>query len=197
MSLDPRCASSAARRCAHPGEFEQRVRVRGPEDLAILVYTSGTTGKSQGCDALAPRLICLHVRGANRIALPATTATSACASCRCATSPNAWAAPTSGHLQRRGAQLRREPGDRPRERARDRADTLFTAVPRVWEKFYSAVMIARQGVRQAAAGRLCLGDRRRPQIAEALVSRAVRWAGRCRSSVPLARAGWCSTTCAS
>ena len=33
---------------AHPGEWERRVATRKPADLAVLVYTSGTTGKPKG-----------------------------------------------------------------------------------------------------------------------------------------------------
>ena len=43
------------------------------------------------------------------------------------------------------------------ENVREIAPTVFTAVPRVWEKFYSGVMIGAEGGQRAAAGRLCLG----------------------------------------
>ena len=33
---------------ANPGEYERRLVSRTPQDLAILVYTSGTTGKPKG-----------------------------------------------------------------------------------------------------------------------------------------------------
>ena len=32
----------------HPEEWERRIKIRQPSDLAILVYTSGTTGKPKG-----------------------------------------------------------------------------------------------------------------------------------------------------
>jgi long-chain acyl-CoA synthetase len=67
---------------------------------------------------------------------------------------------------------------------------VFTAVPRVWEKFYSGVMIAHQGSRRAAAGRLSrwsvgVGS----AIAERVLGRQAGAAAGSRSS-PAARAVW-------
>jgi long-chain acyl-CoA synthetase len=43
------------------------------------------------------------------------------------------------------------------ENVREIAPTVFTAVPRVWEKFYSGVMIALKEATPCSNGRLCLG----------------------------------------
>lgn len=40
--------TGAAHGAAHPSELDLRLASRGPQDLAILVYTSGTTGKPKG-----------------------------------------------------------------------------------------------------------------------------------------------------
>ena len=48
ISLDALRELGRARLASHPGEFERRAASRAPEDLAILVYTSGTTGKPKG-----------------------------------------------------------------------------------------------------------------------------------------------------
>ena len=83
------------------------------------------------------------------------------------------------------------------ENVREIAPTVFTAVPRMWEKFYSGVMIALQGSEPAAAGRVCVGA---SASARAIADkRAGRRAGRrCAASCSSAsRAGWRWTTCAS
>ena len=51
---------------AHPGELDARVAACRPEDLAILVYTSGTTGKPKGA-MHSHRGLVYTVRGYNRI----------------------------------------------------------------------------------------------------------------------------------
>jgi long-chain acyl-CoA synthetase len=48
VSLAAMEESGTAYGAAHPGELDVRLASRGPQDLAILVYTSGTTGKPKG-----------------------------------------------------------------------------------------------------------------------------------------------------
>jgi len=51
---------------AHPGELDARVAACRPEDLAILVYTSGTTGKPKGA-MHSHRGLVYTVRGYNTL----------------------------------------------------------------------------------------------------------------------------------
>ena len=67
----------------HPSSVEDRSRAVQPQDLAILVYTSGTTGKSKGAMHLHRGLV-YTMRGYSSRSSRMTT-TSACVSCRCAT----------------------------------------------------------------------------------------------------------------
>ena len=48
MSLTVLLSAGHARRAAEPGLVAQRLASRGPADLAVLVYTSGTTGRPKG-----------------------------------------------------------------------------------------------------------------------------------------------------
>jgi long-chain acyl-CoA synthetase len=110
-----------------------------PEDLAILVYTSGTTGKPKGAMHLHQGLV-FTVRGYNTLVAQDARDERMCFLPLC-------------HIAERmggeyfalytGAKLNfvENPETIP-ENVREIAPTVFTAVPRVWEKFYSGVMIS-------------------------------------------------------
>ena len=137
---------------AHPQELEQRIAACRPEQLAILVYTSGTTGKPKGAMHCHRGLV--HtVRGYNTLVAQDERDERMCFLPLC-------------HIAERlggeyfamytGAILNfvENPETVP-ENVREIAPTVFTAVPRVWEKFYSGVMIALKeasGLQQAAYG---------------------------------------------
>ena len=124
---------------AHPGEFERHCALRQPDDLAILVYTSGTTGKPKGAMHSHAGLV-FTVRGYNLILAQDDRDERMCFLPLC-------------HIAERiggeffgiytGAILNfvENPETIP-ENVREIAPTVVTAVPRVWEKFYSSVMIA-------------------------------------------------------
>ena len=123
----------------HPGEFERRCASRGPDDLAILIYTSGTTGRPKGA-MHSHRGLVYTTRGYNTLIAQDETDERMCFLPLC-------------HVAERlggeffaiytGAVLNFvENPDTVPENVREISPTVFTAVPRVWEKFYSSVTIA-------------------------------------------------------
>ncbi|KNZ31660.1 MAG: fatty-acid--CoA ligase [Methylibium sp. NZG] len=124
---------------AHPGALDARSAACQPDDLAVLVYTSGTTGKPKGA-MHSHRGIVYTVRGYNSIVAQDEHDERMCFLPLC-------------HIAERlggeyfalytGSVLNfvENPETVP-ENVREIAPTVFTAVPRVWEKFYSAVAIA-------------------------------------------------------
>ena len=139
ISLDALRTLGRAYLAQHPDELQQRLDACKPEDLAILVYTSGTTGKPKGAMHLHGGLI-YTVRGFNTLVAQDERDERMCFLPLC-------------HIAERmggeyfglytGAILNfvENPQTIP-ENVREIAPTVFTAVPRVWEKFYSGVMIA-------------------------------------------------------
>ena len=143
---DPMVMSLAALRelgrafdAAHPAEFERRAASRGPADLAILIYTSGTTGRPKG--AMHSHRGLIHtVRGYNLIFSQDEHDERMCFLPLCHVAERlggAYFAIYTGSI----LNFVENPDTVP-ENVREIAPTVFTAVPRVWEKFYSAVSIA-------------------------------------------------------
>ena len=144
MSLEDLRARGREHDAAHPDEWERRMRLRRAEDLAILVYTSGTTGKPKG--AMLSHANILATARCYQASFPQFETDE-----RMAFLPLCHIAERTGgeyHAIYTGAVLNfvENPETVP-ENVREIAPTVFTAVPRVWEKFYSGVLI---GLKQAS-----------------------------------------------
>ena len=139
MSLDALRALGRQWLAEHPDCVERSSAACQPEDLAILVYTSGTTGKPKGA-MHSHRGLVYTARGFNTLVAQNENDERMCFLPLC-------------HIAERmggeyfalytGSRLNfvENPETIP-ENVREIAPTVFTAVPRVWEKFYSGVMIA-------------------------------------------------------
>jgi long-chain acyl-CoA synthetase len=123
----------------HPGELMQRVKACRPDDLAILVYTSGTTGKPKGA-MHSHKGLAYTVRGYNTLVAQHDKDERICFLPLCHIAERLGG---QYHALYTGAVLNfvENPETVP-ENVREIAPTVFTAVPRVWEKFYSGVMIS-------------------------------------------------------
>ena len=134
----------------HPNELIERIKACRPEDLAILVYTSGTTGKPKGAMHLHAGLV-YTVRGYNTLTTQDERDERMCFLPLCHIAERMggeYFALYTGSI----LNFVENPETIP-ENVREIAPTVFTAVPRVWEKFYSGVMIALKeadAVQQAA-----------------------------------------------
>jgi long-chain acyl-CoA synthetase len=122
----------------HPQALQQRVAAVKPDDLAILVYTSGTTGKPKGA-MHAHKALVYTVRGYNTLIARDQQDECMCFLPLCHIAERMGGEYFSLYT---GAKLNfvENPETVP-ENVREIAPTVFTAVPRVWEKFYSGVMI--------------------------------------------------------
>jgi len=138
MSLEALRALGADYDEKHADVWDKRLAARKAGDLAILVYTSGTTGKPKG--AMISHQNILATLDGYQDAFPQGPDDE-----RMAFLPLCHIAERLGgqyHSLHAGAVLNfvENPETVP-ENVREIAPTIFTAVPRVWEKFYSAVLI--------------------------------------------------------
>jgi len=124
---------------AADAEWRTRVAARRPEDLAILIYTSGTTGKPKGA-MLSHRNILQTVRSFNLVVAQGEDDERMCFLPLCHVAERNGGAYYAIYT---GTRLNfvENPETIP-ENVREIAPTVFVAVPRVWEKFYSGVSIA-------------------------------------------------------
>ncbi|PYM32412.1 MAG: long-chain fatty acid--CoA ligase [Candidatus Rokuibacteriota bacterium] len=122
----------------HPGAFDSMAELAKPEDLAILVYTSGTTGPPKGA-MLSHRNILFQLGYSDFIAEPRP------GDQQLSFLPLSHIAErtfTVFYPLRSGATVNfAESIDTVPENIREVAPAVFFAVPRIWEKFYSAVAL--------------------------------------------------------
>jgi long-chain acyl-CoA synthetase len=122
----------------HPGALDELVELTRPEDLAILVYTSGTTGPPKGA-MLSHRNILFQLGQADFIAevREGDQQLSFLPLCHIAERTVTVFFPLAS-----GATVNfAESLDTVPENLREVGPALFFAVPRIWEKFYSAVAL--------------------------------------------------------
>jgi long-chain acyl-CoA synthetase len=139
MSLDKLRSAGRDYLAKNPGAVEERVATCQPSDLAILVYTSGTTGKPKGAMHLHRGLV-FTLHGYNTLVAQDSQDERMCFLPLCHIAERMGGEYFSMYT---GAKLNfvENPETIP-ENVREIAPTVFTAVPRVWEKFYSGVMIS-------------------------------------------------------
>ena len=122
----------------HPGAFDPLVEIARPEDLAILVYTSGTTGPPKGA-MLSHRNILFQIGFSDFLTEPRP------GDQQLSFLPLAHVAERTFSVfypLYTGATINfAESIDTVPENIREVAPAVFFAVPRIWEKLYSAVAL--------------------------------------------------------
>ncbi len=122
----------------HPGAFDRMVEIPKPEDLAILVYTSGTTGPPKGA-MLSHRNILFQLAYADFITelREGDQQLSFLPLCHIAERTFTVFNPLyTGSTVNFAESIDTVP-----DNIREVAPALFFAVPRIWEKFYSGVAL--------------------------------------------------------
>jgi long-chain acyl-CoA synthetase len=140
LSFDALRALGRDHAAKHPKAMEERIAAIDPEALAILIYTSGTTGKPKGV-MHSHRTLATAMRGIQQLWGPGREDDERmCFLPLCHIAERMGGEYSSMYT---GTRLNFvENPDTVPENVREIAPTLATAVPRVWEKFYSAVVIA-------------------------------------------------------
>lgn len=145
ITMEQLRARGVARDAAYPAEFDQRRAARATEDLAILIYTSGTTGKPKGA-MHSHRSLLSSIRAQYATQPQDERDERMCFLPLCHIAERVvglYAALYTGTCM----NFVENPDTVP-ENVREIAPTVLGGVPRMWEKFYSAVTIS---VKEAGA----------------------------------------------
>ncbi|MBM3569232.1 MAG: long-chain fatty acid--CoA ligase [Alphaproteobacteria bacterium] len=142
----------------HPGVWELEIAKAKPEDPAILIYTSGTTGPPKGALISHKNLTFQVYNGLRTLRSPVDE------------NEEQLSFLPLCHIAERGFTTFRavisgatvnfaESPETVPENIREVQPTIFLAVPRVWEKFYSGIMLAIRDATpmQQAAYRAAIG----------------------------------------
>lgn len=138
MSFDELLALGRAHHDQHPNEWEQFVQSSEPEELAILVYTSGTTGPPKGA-MLSHRNIIFQLRNGDAFIpiVPDGEQLAFLPLCHVAERTfTAFLPLRSGAIANFAESIDTVP-----ENIREVAPHSYFAVPRIWERFYSSITI--------------------------------------------------------
>ena len=138
MPLEALQALGAAYEREHPEAWDRLVEIPRPEDLAILVYTSGTTGPPKGA-MLSHRNILFQLENADFLTALREGDQQLSFLPLCHVAERTF---TVFNPLYTGATVNfAESIDTVPENIREVAPALFFAVPRIWEKFYSGVAL--------------------------------------------------------
>ncbi len=121
-----------------PGLFQRRLQETRPDDLAILVYTSGTTGPPKGAMISHRNILAVsHLQQTINPGYPTDEMLSFLPLCHVAQRTGS----VFNHLLVGYTINFVEELDTVPENLREVSPTVFFAVPRIWEKFYSSLVI--------------------------------------------------------
>jgi long-chain acyl-CoA synthetase len=138
MSFDQLLALGRQHQTDHPRLWEELISASRAEDLALLVYTSGTTGPPKGA-MLSHRNVIFQISNADAF-IPMSADDEQLAFlplCHIAERTFTVFLPLrSGAIANFAESLETVP-----ENVREVAPTTFFAVPRIWERFYSGIAI--------------------------------------------------------
>jgi long-chain acyl-CoA synthetase len=138
MPFDALLEGGAGYEREHPGAHDGMVEIAQPGDLAILVYTSGTTGPPKGA-MLSHRNVLFQLGYADFVAEPREGDQQLSFLPLCHVAERTF---TVFYPLRTGATVNfAESIDTVPDNLREVAPAVFFAVPRIWEKFYSAVAL--------------------------------------------------------